>query len=130
MSKRVLLLAVSVATVFCCPCDDSSAVAADTLYALNVMRAHTGRRPYTQDPRLQYGAEAIAQEMARRRITGHIGWHRRFGARAEGTGRRSIADHRGHRFLACYSASRRYRHAGAASVVGRDGRTYYCLLIR
>jgi len=115
------------------------ALAADALQSVNAMRAYVGLQPFAQDPNLSYGAEVIAQTMARQRRTGHMGWHKRYGARAEGTGMRSRPDPHGYRFLACYTAdghpsckiSRgQYRYAGASSVVGRDGRTYYVLLLR
>lgn len=131
---RTILLAVVLAVASC-----QDMRAADTLDTVNAMRAYVGLRPFQRDGNLSQGAEVIAQQMARQRRTGHMGWHRRYGARAEGTGMRSGSDPRGYRFLACYTAdghprctiSRgQYSYAGASSVVGRDGRTYYVLLLR
>ena len=131
---RIVLIALMLILL----CQQASR-AADTLHTVNAMRAYVGLRPFTPDPNLAQGAEVIAQQMASTRRSGHIGWHKRFGARAEGTGMRSGADPNGFRFLACYSADGhpscrishgQYHFAGASSVVGRDGRTYYVLLLR
>ena len=124
--KAMLIWFAAAVSVFATPL----AGAADVLQSLNVMRRSYGLPPYLPDPRLAQGAETICHTMARQGRSGHIGWHTRFGARAEGTGNRSITDPLGRRFYACYSASRRFRYAGASAVVGRGGRTFYTLILR
>ncbi len=101
---------------------------ADALPWLNAQRAALGLPPYLPDPALQAKAERDCQIRASTGRGGHLGRGLSPG-RAEGVGNRSGRDPEGRRFLTCLQASRRYRYAGAAVVVGRRG-TYYQLLLR
>lgn len=89
---------------------------------VNAIRARRGLQPFIEDPALTAVAYRKASMQARRGRMFHPGGSMG-GARYEGVGV-------GSRFSACYLFSQGSRYAGAATVVGRNGRRYHCLLIR
>lgn len=102
---------------------------ADALQCVNSRRAMIGLPPLVHDPQLFVLAERESLLQAQRGRMGHILGAPR-PARAAGVGMQSRSDPQGRYFQSCYAASRSYQYAGASVVVGRDGRTYYTLMLR
>lgn len=89
---------------------------------VNAIRAQQGLPEFIEDPSLTAVAYSKAAIQANRGAMGHPGGSMG-GARYEGVGM-------GYRFTTCYLYSNAGRYAGAATVVGRNGQRYHCLLIR
>jgi len=99
---------------------------ANALRQLNWRRAQVGLPAYKADAKLQAAAERSARAQARR---GSMFHNSHIGNRS-GVGMTSQNDPQGRRFHTCYSMGRGTAWAGAAAVVGRNGRTYYSLDLR
>ena len=102
---------------------------ADVLHNVNVRRSYLGLPPFIHDPRLTQLAERESNIQASRGRMGHYSGCPS-PARGAGVGYTSYRDPTGRRFQSCYAATRKYRYAGASAVVGRNGRTYYTLMLR
>ena len=92
------------------------------LAEVNSIRTQRGLHAFIEDESLSAVAHKKASIQANRGWMGHPGGSMG-GARYEGVGV-------GNRFISCYLYSNVGRYAGAASVVGRNGQRYHCLLIR
>lgn len=105
----------------------------DALAEVNAKRASRGLRPYQFDAGLTQAARACAQHRADRLMFGHVmGGMGDFqfvppGTRCDATGCAAYPPSMG--FLAC-AVYDNYRYAGAATVIGRDGRAYHSLFVR
>lgn len=108
----------------------TTAPAGDALAQLNAQRAARGLRPYQHDPLLAEAAARCAAFRAERRITGHTSNDFAFlqGVTAAAAG--CAAWPQGIGFGACEMYAPNYTHAGAAWVVGADGRVYCHLFVR
>lgn len=114
-------------TLFCVTlmlASSGEAQASPALAAVNVQRSYLGLPALLPDPQLQAAAERAVATRASRRITGHLGGGPVAG-KFEGVGYTSQSDRWGIWFRSCYTRSPSIRYAGAAYVVGPDGRTYY-----
>lgn len=89
---------------------------------VNSIRARRGLPPFVEDPSLSAVAYQKASIQANRGAMGHPGGSMG-GARFEGVGM-------GREFTSCYLYSTGGQYAGAASVPGRNGQRYHCLLVR
>lgn len=92
------------------------------LAELNAQRAQRGLRALVEDPSLTVIARHKASIQANRGAMFHPGGSLG-SARYEGVGV-------GARFIACYQYATGIVYAGAATVVGRNGQRYHCLLVR
>lgn len=92
------------------------------LTELNMIRARRGLRALVEDASLSAIAYRKASIQANRGVMYHPGGTMG-GARFEGVGM-------GRQFTTCYQDARNVQYAGAATVVGRNGQRYHCLLIR
>lgn len=92
------------------------------LAELNAIRAQRGLHPLIEDPSLSAVARRKASIQAIRGAMFHPGGSMG-GARFEGVGM-------GARFTTCYQDATNATYAGAATVTGRNGQRYHCLLIR
>lgn len=102
---------------------------AECLEMCNARRALLGLFPLQYDIALSELAEREAQAQASKRRMGHVNGCPS-PARNAGVGYTSRSDYQGRYFNSCYCITRSHRYAGAAVVVGRDGRTYYALMVR
>ena len=100
----------------------TASVSGSALAEVNMLRAQRGLAPFIEDASLSTVAYQKASIQANRGAMGHPGGSLG-GARYEGVGM-------GSQFVSCYLYSNVGRYAGAASVVGRNGQRYHCLLIR
>lgn len=103
----------------------------DALSEVNAARASRGLRPFLPDPGLTAGAQRAAQERAARGITGHLPNDFAMlppGAFASAGG--CAAWPQGMGWGSCCTYDTQYTYAGAAAVVGRDGRRYMHLFVR
>ena len=89
---------------------------------LNSIRARRGLPALVEDPSLTSYAYRKASIQANRGAMYHPGGSMG-GARFEGVGM-------GQYFTTCYADIRGSHYAGAATVVGRNGQRYHCLLVR
>lgn len=92
------------------------------LAELNSIRASKGIPALIEDQSLSALAHQKASIQANRGAMYHPGGSMG-GARFEGVGM-------GPRFTSCYQDARNVTYAGAATVVGRNGQRYHCLLVR
>jgi hypothetical protein len=102
----------------------------DALKEVNHVRAKHGLRPFRPDDKLAEGAMAAANYRARRLIAGHTSNDFHYlpkGARATAAG--CAAWPRGEGWGACCTYEN-WRYAGAAWVLGRDGKRYMHLFVR
>lgn len=102
---------------------------ATALDEVNAKRAARGLRPFVHDPALTAAAERCAAFRAERRLFGHTGNDFGFlgGARASAAGCAAYEAHYG--WLSCCTYDS-YTYAGAAFVVGADGKRYMHLFVR
>ena len=101
-----------------------------SLAILNRQRAAIGLFAYIEDPALTRAALACASWRAERRIAGHTSNDFVFlqGASSNTSGCACWSNDG--TFGACAMYDRKYRYAGAATVVGPDGRAYHQLFVR
>lgn len=92
------------------------------LAEVNALRAARGLPAFIEDASLTSVAYHKASIQANRNAMGHPGGSMG-GARYEGVGM-------GYQFTSCYLYSNVGRYAGAATVTGRNGQRFHCLLIR
>lgn len=107
-----------------------SAQASDALDAVNAKRAGRGLAPYLRDEGLTAAAQSCAEHRASRRLFGHTSNDFQFlppGASASAAGCAAYPAEYGWMSCCVYDS---YRYAGAASVVGPDGRTYHHIFVR
>ena len=105
------------------------ASAADCLWVVNWKRSQHGLYALQPDATLQAWAQRKANLQASRGRMGHL-LRGAYPGRNEGVGMVSHSDPQGRSVLACTMTTRRHRFAGAACAVGRNGRTYYCVIYR
>lgn len=102
---------------------------ADALAQVNAQRAARGLRPFLRDEGLSQAANRCAAFRARHGLFGHTGNDFSFvvggGASAAGC----AAYPASYGFMACCTYEN-YTYAGAASVVGADGRSYHHIFVR
>lgn len=102
----------------------------DALDELNARRQVRGLRPYLRDETMTLAAARCALVRAHYRIRGHLldeystPWTG--GARSTGCAGNEVR----HGFMACNDDATQYTYAGAAYVVGSDGRLYCHLFVR
>lgn len=97
---------------------------------VNAKRAARGLRPFLHDPLLTEAAQKCAEFRARHRLFGHTNndfGFLGFGARASAAGCAAYEPHYG--WLSCCTYDG-YTYAGAAYVVGADGKRYMHLFVR
>ena len=92
------------------------------LAELNAIRARRGLFALVEDPSLTVIAQRKATIQANAGAMYHPGGSM-CSARYEGVGM-------GPQFISCYQNATNVRYAGAASVVGRNGQRFHCLLLR
>ena len=92
------------------------------LTELNTIRARRGLRALIEDPSLSAIAHQKASIQANRGAMYHPGGTMG-GARYEGVGM-------GPQFTTCYQDATNVTYAGAATVTGRNGQRYHCLLVK
>jgi hypothetical protein len=105
--------------------------ASGALSVLNADRASRGLHAYAEDPLLTHAAVAAATFRAERGIEGHTGNDFQFlpaGAYSPAAGCACWANDGS--FGACCMHDTQWRYAGAATVIGRDGRAYHHLFVR
>jgi hypothetical protein len=105
-------------------------VAGDALDQVNAQRARRGLPPFVRDEGLTRAAQAAASYRAANLMFGHTANDFQFlppGAQAAAAGCAAYPASYG--FMACCTYES-YRFAGAASVVGSDGRTYHHLFVK
>ncbi len=107
----------------------SQSLGADALESLNAKRKKNGLYALKPDATLQKWAEHKAEVQAKRHQMGHL-VRGSYPGRGEGVGMVSGKDPKGSRLRACMMYTRRFKHAGAAAVVGNNGRTYYCVIYK
>lgn len=108
--------------------------AVDSLAEVNAMRARRGLRPFIPDPLLTQGAMACADARASRRLHAHTGNDFAYlppgaHARAGGCEGGSWGYGAEQEWSTCCTFEN-YTYAGAASVVGPDGKRYMQLFVR
>ena len=115
---------MSQACAFCASCTVTPASQPfnSALAELNGLRAKRGLPALVEDPSLSAIAYKKASIQANAGATYHPGGTMG-SARYEGVGR-------GRQFTTCYQNATNVRYAGAATVVGRNGQRYHCLLVR
>lgn len=102
----------------------------DALQQVNQARAQRGLRPYIFDGPLARAARACAEFRASRRIEGHTPNDFQFlpsDATATAAGSGALEPSWGFQTCAMFDG---YTYAGAASVVGPDGKVYHQLFVR
>lgn len=102
----------------------------NSINEVNAKRAARGLPAFVPDPMLTAAAQAAAQFRADNLIEGHTSNDFAFlppGAIAHAAGCSAVGSEWG--FLSCCQWET-WRYAGAASVVGRDGRVYHHLFVR
>lgn len=102
----------------------------EALSEVNALRAQRGLRPYIFDPLLTEGARRIATVRAQNRIFGHLPNDFSLlpqGASAAATGCAAYPPSYGWMSCAVYD---NYTYAGAAFVMGADGKRYMHLVVR
>ena len=102
----------------------------DALSEVNAARANHGLAPFARDDAMTQGALACAQHRAANRIVGHSTNDFSFlpsGASASAAG--CAAWSQGDGWGACCTYDN-YSHAGAAAVIGADGKRYMQLFVR
>jgi hypothetical protein len=102
----------------------------DALAEVNAARARRGLRPFQHDPMLTVAAQACAERRAASRISGHLPSDFAYlpsgtSARAAGCG--ALNSSWGWATCCTYE---NYTYAGAAVVMGSDGRRYMHLFVR
>lgn len=131
MTRRTLLALAVLALAL--PAAAQPPAAVDGLDEVNAKRAARGLRPYVRDPLLTEGAARLAAARAARLQFGHFtGGAGDFaylppGARAAATGCAAYPPGYGWMSCATYDG---YTFAGAAWVMGADGRRYMHLVVR
>lgn len=111
----------------------SSGPVADALGEVNAARAARGLKPFIRDEGLMQAAHAVAAHRAMHRLTGHVPGSPgdfgflRFGSRASAAG--CAAWNPGDGWGACCTYES-WTYAGAAAVIGPDGRRYMHLFVR
>lgn len=119
-----------VALVMCVLTASVSLGADDALAEVNAARALRGLPPFIEDPNLTAGAKNIADFRAARLIQGHTGndfTALPVGTTASAAGCAAWPPHLGWGACCTYD---RYRFAGAAWALGRDGRRYMHIFVR
>lgn len=112
------------------PAVTSPADGTDALDEVNALRAARGLRPYLRDAGLTEGARRLAAARAERRLFGHTPNDFAYlpaGSSAACTG--CAAYPPGYGWLSC-AVYDGYTYAGAAWVMGSDGRRYMHLVLR
>jgi len=103
----------------------------DALAEVNATRAQRGLQPYLPDPLLNQAARACAIQRATRMIQGHLPEsdfsHLPPGAHASAAGCGALTPDWGWGSCCTYDS---YTYAGAAWVMGQDGRRYMHLFVR
>jgi hypothetical protein len=103
----------------------------DALAEVNATRAQRGLRPYQHDPLLNQAAQACAKQRATRQISGHLPesdfHYLPSGASANAAGCAAWTPDWGWGACCTYD---NYTYAGAAWVMGQDGRRYMHLFVR
>jgi len=108
----------------------ASAAIVDALAEVNAKRAARGLPGFVADPALTQAAQAAAVFRAANRIEGHTSNDFAFlpaGAAANAAGCAAVDSSWG--FLSCCQWER-WTYAGAASVVGSDGKVYHHLFVK
>lgn len=104
---------------------------ADALDEVNAERAKRGLRPFINDPLLNQAAQAAAQQRAARRIHGHLPesdfTYVPAGGRTQTAGCGALEPSWGWGTCCTFD---NYTYAGAAWVMGSDGRRYMHLFVR
>lgn len=103
----------------------------DALDEVNAARARRGLRPFLPDPALTQAAAACAQTRAARGIRGHLS--NDFAALPPGVNARAAgcgALEPSWGWGTCCTYDQQYVYAGAAWVMGSDGRRYMHLFVR
>jgi|GEM_PF-1720487 len=102
----------------------------DALAEVNSARARRGLRPFQHDPLLTIAAQACAERRAASRISGHLPSDFAYlpsGASARAAGCGALNSSWGWATCCTYE---NYTYAGAAWVMGSDGRRYMHLFVR
>lgn len=102
----------------------------DALAEVNAARAQRGLRPFLPDPSLNQAARTCAQIRAARRIEGHLPNDFSYlpaGASAKSAGCGALEPSWGWGTCCAYE---NYTYAGAAWVMGADGKRYMHLFVR
>lgn len=102
----------------------------DALDEVNAARARRGLPPFARDEALTQAAEACARVRAMHRIAGHTANDFAYlppGASAKAAGCGALAPWWGWQSCCTYD---RYTTAGAAVVIGSDGRRYMSIFVR
>lgn len=102
----------------------------DALAEVNAARARRGLRPFQHDPLLTQAAQACARARASRRIAGHLSNDFAYlpaGATAKAAGCGALEPSWGWGTCCTYD---NYTYAGAAMVMGADGKRYMHLFVR
>ena len=108
----------------------SGVYAASAMAEVNAARAARGLPPYVEDPALAAGAQACAAFRAANRIKGHTANDFAFlppGTLASAGGSGALAPSWGWASCCTYES---WTYAGAAVVMGRDGKRYMQLFVR
>lgn len=109
---------------------DGKEILNEALADLNRQRAQRGMRPYIEDPLLTQAAQAAASFRASRGMEGHTGNDFQFvpgGTSAQAAGCAAWPPSMGFGACCCFEG---WTYAGAATVIGRDGRAYHHLFVR
>lgn len=99
----------------------------DGLNEVNTARAQRGLRPYIRDHGLTQAATNAATERARYRIKGHTNNDFKYSTSARAAGCGAMSPSWGWRTCCTYE---NYTYAGAAFVIGDDGKRYMHLYVR
>lgn len=102
----------------------------DALHEVNEARARRGLRPFMHDPMLSHAAAQCAEVRASRGIAGHTANDFQFlppGANASAAGCGALDPSWGWGTCCTYD---NHTYAGAAVVIGRDGKRYMHLFVR
>jgi hypothetical protein len=100
------------------------------LAEVNAARAKRGLRPFQHDPQLTHAAQACARTRASRRIAGHLSNDFAYlpaGVTAKAAGCGALEPSWGWGTCCTYD---NYTYAGAAWVMGADGKRYMHLFVR
>lgn len=106
-----------------------SGVGTGALDAVNAKRAARGLRPFLHDPVLTVAAERCAAFRAEHKLFGHTGNDFAFAPVGYAASAGCAAYPASYGFMACCVYDN-YTYAGAASVMGPDGRMYHHIFVR